>query len=323
MRAIQVRRFGGPEVLEPVDLPVPTPYGDLAVLDVESAGVNYADTHQAQNDYLAPQQVPFVPGSEVVGRTAEGRRVVALVADGGYAEQALAHPAATFALPDGMDDATALGLVVQGTTAWHMLRTSARLAPGETVVVHSAAGGVGSLAVQLAREMGARRVIATASTQEKRDLALRLGADVALSAEVDDLASALREANDGRPVDVVLEMTGGAVFDGSLATLAPFGRLVTYGMASRTAPQPVAPGHLMATSTAVIGFWLVHALRLPGGLRPAMEDLFDLHAAGRLRVLDGGHYPLAEARRAHEDLRSRRTHGKLTLDCTSLHTTNA
>jgi NADPH2:quinone reductase len=242
MRAIQVRRFGGPDVLVPVDLPVPTPYGDLAVLDVESAGVNYADTHQAQNDYLAPQQVPFVPGSEVVGRTSEGRRVVALVADGGYAEQALAHPAATFALPDGMDGTTALGLVVQGTTAWHMLRTSARLAPGETVVVHAAAGGGGSLAVQLAREMGARRVIATASTREKRDLALDLGADVALSPDVDDLASALRDANDGRPVDMVLEMTGGAVFDASLAALAPFGRPVAYGTASRTGPAARGSG---------------------------------------------------------------------------------
>lgn len=317
MRAIQVRRFGGPEVLEATDLPAPTPYGDLAVLDVESAGVNYADTHQAQNDYLAPQQVPFVPGSEVVGRAADGRRVVALVADGGYAEQALAHPDATFALPDTVDDTTALGLVVQGTTAWHMLRTSARMAPGETVVVHAAAGGVGSLGVQLARELGARRVIATASTPEKRDLALDLGADVALDPAVGDLAAALREANDGQPVDVVLEMVGGRVFDASLAALAPFGRLVTYGMASRTAPEPVQPAHLMATSTAVIGFWLVHALRLPGGLRPAMEDLLDLHAAGRLRVLDGGRYPLAEVRRAHEDLRSRRTHGKLTLDCTA------
>jgi NADPH2:quinone reductase len=209
---------------------------------------------------------------------------------------------------------------VQGTTAWHLLQTCARIAPGESVVVVSAAGGVGSLAVQLAREMGASRVIATASSEDKRELALELGADAAVEAgdgvSAEDLKDALREANEGKPVDIVLEMTGGAVFDASLAALAPFGRLVTYGLASRQPPSPIDIGRLIATSRAVIGFWLVHTLRLPGGLHPAMNELLELHTAGRLRVLDGGRYPLAEARQAHEDLRSRRTHGKLTLDPT-------
>ncbi|HYJ77656.1 MAG TPA: NADPH:quinone oxidoreductase family protein [Actinomycetes bacterium] len=316
MRAIQVRRFGGPEVLELVDLPGPTPSGDQLRVEVSTAGINYADTHQTADDYLAPQQVPFVPGAEVVGRTDDGRRVVALLGKGGYAEEAVAHLATTFPVPESIDDTTALALLVQGTTAWHLLRTSTRFTPGESVVVHSAAGGVGTLAVQLARELGASRVIATASTLEKRDLARELGAHVAIDPDVDDLAGALVDANQGQPVDVVLEMVGGTVFDASLAALAPFGRLATYGMASRTPPTPVPAQLLMATSRAVVGFWLVHALRLPGGLRPALEELFDLHSAGRLRVLDGGRYPLAEARRAHEDLRARRTTGKLTLDCT-------
>ena len=316
MRAIQVSRFGGPEVLEVVELTPPEPTGDQFRISVDSAGINYADTHQTADDYLAPQHVPFVPGAEVVGRTDDGRRVVALLGTGGYAEQALSRPATTFALPDGVDDTTALALVLQGATAWHLLRTSARFAPGESVVVHAAAGGVGTIAVQLARELGAARVIATASTAEKRDLARDLGADAAVDPAEGDLKAALVEANGGQPVDVVLEMTGGKVFDASLSALAPFGRLITYGMASRTPPTPVDAGRLMATSRAVVGFWLVHALRLPGGLRPAMEDLLDLFATGRLRVLDGGRYPLEAARRAHEDLRSRRTHGKLTLDCT-------
>lgn len=314
MRAIQVSRFGGPEVLELVELPDPEPRDDLVLLQVDAAGINYADTHQAADDYLAPQRLPFVPGAEVVGRTGTGDRVVALLPHGGYAEQALAHPSTTFALRDDVDDTTALAFVLQGTTAWHLLRTSSRMAPGESVVVHAAAGGVGSLAVQLAREWGARRVIATASAPDKRDLARDLGADVALDPAEPDLTEALLQANGGHPVDVVLEMTGGPVFDASLAALAPFGRLVTYGMASRVPPTPVQPGRLLATSRAVVGFWLTHALRLPGGLRPAMEELLDLHSTGRLRALAGGSYPLAEARRAHEDLRSRRTHGKLTLD---------
>jgi NADPH2:quinone reductase len=322
MRAIQVSRFGGPEVLELVDLPAPRPREGRLLLDVEAAGVNYADIHQAANDYLAPQRLPFVPGAEVVGRDPDGRRVVALVDHGGYAEQVLARPATTFPVPEDVDNTTALALVLQGTTAWHLLRTSSRMAPGESVVVHAAAGGVGSLAVQLAREIGARRVIATASTAEKRDIARALGADAvvdpALSEESPEaLRDALVEANDGGPVDVVLEMVGGRVFDASLAALAPFGRLVAYGMASRTPPSPVEPRRLMATSRAVVGFWLMHALRLPGGLRPAMDELFALHSVGRLRALDGGRYPLADARRAHEDLAARRTHGKLVLDTTT------
>ncbi|MGZ4611251.1 MAG: zinc-binding dehydrogenase [Actinomycetes bacterium] len=320
MRAIQVTRFGGPEVLELVEVPAPEPTGDLFRLRVDSAGINYADTHQAADDYLAKQRLPFIPGAEAVGRTEDGRRVVSLLSGGGYAEQALAHPSTTFELPDDVDDATALAFILQGTTAWHLLRTSAHLAPGESVVVVSAGGGVGSLAVQLAKQMGAGTVIATASSEEKRELARELGADVALDVGGDvtanHLKDALRTANGGRPVDVVLEMTGGAVFDGSLAALAPFGRLVTYGMASRTPPTPIDAARLMATSRAVIGFWLVQALRLPGGLRPAMDELLSLHQAGRLRAVHGGTYPLAEARRAHEDLRSRRTHGKLILDTT-------
>jgi NADPH:quinone reductase len=320
VRAIQVTRFGGPEVLELVELPDPEPANGLARLRVQSAGVNYADTHQTADDYLARQTLPFVPGAEAVGRLDDGTRVVALLSGGGYAEQALAHPATTFALPDAVDDATALALVLQGTTAWHLLRTCAHIAAGESVLVVSAAGGVGSLGVQLAKEMGASRVIATASSQDKCDLASELGADATIVAAegvvAKDLTAAIREANEGRSVDVVLEMTGGAVFDASLAALAPFGRLVTYGMASRTPPSPIDVGRLMATSRAVIGFWLMQALHLPGGLRPAMNELLELHAAGRLRAMDGGTYPLAEARRAHEDLRSRRTHGKLTLDPT-------
>lgn len=320
MRAIQITEFGGPEVLRLTELPDPQPTGPLALIDVDAAGLNFADTHQSENTYLTPQNLPMIPGGEVVGRRrSDGARVVALLASGGgYAEQAVAHPAATFELPDEVDDATALALVLQGTTAWHLLRTTARLAPGETVVVHAAAGGVGTLAVQLARQWGAGRVIATASTTQKRDLALELGADAAVDVascpDADAVRDALLEANGGKPVDVVLEMTGGHVFDGSLAALAPFGRLAVYGMASRTAPRDVRPGALMATSTAVLGFWLPHALRLPRGLAPALEELLSLTHANRLRAVAGGRYPLAEAAQAHRDLRSRRSTGKLVLD---------
>src|SRR3981081_348014 len=176
MRAIQIDEFGGPEVLRVADVPVPEPGDGEVLIRVNRAGMNYADTHQRPNDYLPRHDLPLVPGGEVAGvREDTGERVVAMCGLGGYAEYATASAALTFPIPDGVDDGAALALLIQGLTAWHLYRTSAKLAPGESVVVHAAAGGVGSLAVQLGRPMGAGRVIATASTDEKRALALELG----------------------------------------------------------------------------------------------------------------------------------------------------
>jgi NADPH:quinone reductase len=322
VRAVQITQFGGPEVLQVVEVEPPTLREGLVLIDVDSAGVNFADTHQTENSYLTPQTLPLVPGAEVVGRVRggalDGRRVAALTpSGGGYAAQVVAHPSTVFPLPDDVSDAAALALILQGTTAWHLLRTCGRLALGESVVVHAAAGGVGTLAVQLARQWGAGRIIATASSPAKRELALSLGADVAVdvatAGTADEVRDVLLDANGGRGVDIVLEMTGGHVADGSLAALAPWGRQVVYGMASRVPATPVAPAALMATTRSVIGFWLVHAVRLPDGLGQAMEELLSLVRAGRLRPVAGRSYPLAEAARAHRDLLSRGTTGKLVL----------
>ncbi|TDC89367.1 NADPH:quinone oxidoreductase family protein [Actinomadura sp. 7K507] len=315
MRAIQITEFGGPEVLNATELPDPVAGPGHLVVDVSRAGVNYADTHQAENSYLSETTLPVVPGGEVVGTTADGRRVVALVGTGGYAEKAVASEALAWDVPDGIDDVTALGMVIQGASAWLLLRRSVHLAPGESVVVHAAAGGVGTLAVQLAKAWGAGRVIATASSPDKRDLALELGADAAIDAGEPDLKGALIDANGGKRVDTVLEMTGGTVTDQSLRALAPFGRLAFYGMASRQEPSPVRPATLMAHSTTIAGMWLAHVFQLPGDvMRGALGELFGLVADGRLRVVGGGEYALTDARRAHEDLRARRTTGKLVLD---------
>lgn len=315
MRAIRVSQWGGPEVLELVeDAPVPEPAPHELLVKVSRAGVNYADTHARENSYLAPYQLPLIPGGEVAGTTEDGRRVVGMTASGGYAEYAAVPRVAAFEIPDGVSDGTALALLVQGLTAWHLCRTSAHLAEGESVVVHAAAGGVGSLAVQLAKAFGAH-VIATASSEEKRALALELGADVAVDVEREELTEALIEANGGRRVDVVLEMVGGRVFDASLRALAPFGRLVTYGMASREDPSRIAPGNLMRHSTAVIGFWLVHCFARPEEMLAApLRDLFERAGRGELKVVEGPVYPMSEVRRAHEDLQARRTIGKLQLD---------
>ena len=314
MRAIRIETFGGPEVLQLADVPVPEPGEGEVLIHVSRAGMNYADTHQRNNDYLARYELPLVPGGEVAGvREDTGERVVAMCGLGGYAEYATAPAALTFPIPDGVDDATALALLIQGLTAWHLYRTSAKLAPGESVVVHAAAGGVGSLAVQLGAPMGAGRVIATASTEEKRAMALELGADVAVDASPEGLKERLEEANEGRKVDVVFEMAGGEVFEASLAALAPFGRLVTYGIASRQ-PNEVTSGALMRRSRAVVGFWLMHCIGRPEMVDEALADLFARVQRGELRVHLGGTYPLAEASRAQVDLAERRTMGKLLLD---------
>jgi NADPH:quinone reductase len=314
MRAVRVTRFGGPEVLEVVDdAPEPVVGEGTALLEVERAGINFADTHQAEDTYLAPTTLPFIPGVEAAGRIGD-RRVVSLLAGGGYAERAAAPLATTFDVPDDVDDGTACALVLQGTTAWHILRTSARIQPGETVVVMAAAGGVGTLAVQLARTFGAGRVVAVASSSEKRTLALELGADAAVDSGESDLTAAIRDACGGRS-DVVLEMTGGPTTAACLATLAPFGRLVMYGMASREPTPPVDLGRLTVRSQGVIGFWLVHAMRDPARmLAGPMAELLDLVARGDLRAVIGDTYALSDARRAHEDLMARRTVGKLLLD---------
>jgi NADPH2:quinone reductase len=255
----------------------------------------------------------MVMGGEVAGTTEDGRRVVALIPSGGYAEYAVAHESGVYEIPDGLDEGAALALLIQGLTAWHLFRTSAKLAQGESAVVISGAGGVGSLAVQLAKPFGAGRVIATASTPEKRELTLSLGADAAVDPAADDLTAELIAANGGERVDVVLEMSGGHVFAAAAEALAPFGRIVAYGIASRE-QNTVETGRLMRKSRSVVGFWLMHCLGRREMMEEPLADLFARAARGELRPQIGETYALSDVRRAHEDLQGRRTSGKLLLD---------
>jgi len=314
MRAIQMTEFGGPEVLRVVELPDPEPGPAEVLIRVTRAGVNFADTHTRTNSYVQRATLPLIPGGEVAGTVVDtGARVVALVGEGGYAEYAAAPRERTYPIPDGVDDGVALAMIVQGTTAWHLYRTAARVADGESVVVHAAAGGVGSLALQLGHPFGAGRVIATASRAENRSLALRLGADVAIDPRAEGLTERLIEANDGRPVDVVFEMSGGDVFEASYRALAPFGRIVAYGIATNQANE-VSTGSLLRHSRSVVGFYLFHTLQRPGMFADPLSDLFARAGRGELEVIVGRTYPLEQAAQAHIDLRARRTTGKLLLD---------
>jgi NADPH2:quinone reductase len=312
MKAIQITAFGGPESMHLVDLAEPVPGPGQEVIEVTSIGINYADTHQTENSYLSPQKLPLVPGIEVVG-IANGRRVLAPVDSGGYAQKAIAHSAAMIEIPDGVSDEQALCMLVQGSTAWHILKTVGHLQKGESVVIHAAAGGVGTIAIQLAKLWGAK-VIAVASSESKRALAKSLGADFVLDADQDKLKDAILEANGGKPVNLVLEMVGGKTFDVSLEVLAPFGRLITFGMASRTAPTPIHPGILMGGSKTITGFWLAHCFGKKELLNDVITELFSLVIDGKLKPVIGATFGLSQATAAHQAMLARETTGKITLN---------
>lgn len=313
MRAIQITEFGGPEVLELVDLPTPVPGDGESLVRISRTGVNFADTHATRNDYLAKQSLPLIPGAELVGTTDDGSRVAAIVPSGAYAEYICVPESSLVPVPDEVDDEQAAGLLIQGLTADAILRISADMQSGESVAVNAAAGGTGSLALQVARSMGAGRVIAMASSPEKRALTLDLGADVAVDSRSDNLKEDLIEANGGEMVDVVLEMAGGEAFEQCLAALAPFGRLVTFGIAS-SEENRVRTGSLMRHSRAVIGFWITHLLARPDLVKPGLERVLGAAAEGQLKTVLGGTHPLEEAAEVHRAMAARRTIGKILLD---------
>ncbi|NDF43740.1 MAG: NADPH:quinone oxidoreductase family protein [Actinobacteria bacterium] len=313
MKAIYITEFGGPEVMKYLDLAEPVPAGSQVLLDVTSIGINYADTHQTENSYLSTQKLPLIPGMEVVGRMPDGSRVLALAATGGYCQKTLVNPKTVIPLPDQISDGQALAMMVQGSTAHMILKKMGQIKAGESVVIHAGAGGVGSVAIQLAKHWGAF-VIAVTSSDEKKKLCMELGADVVVDAGEADLAQALIKSNNGKGVDLILEMVGGTTFDQSLDALAAFGRLVVYGMASRSAPKAIHPGALMPKSQSVIGFWLVNALADKELMAEVFMDLFGMIISGKLKPVIGSTYPLSKASDAHRDMLARKTVGKIVLD---------
>ena len=312
MKAIQIEEFGGPELLKVVELPDPEPSDGMVVVDVARAGINFADTHAIRNDYLAEQSLPLIPGAELSGSTPDGRRVAAMLGNGAYAEKVAVPEAFLVPIPDEVSDDQAAGLLLQGVTAHSLLHETAHVREGETVVVEAAAGGTGSLAVQLAKQAGAK-VVALASSDEKRALAERLGADATADSRADDLTGAIIEANGGDKVDVVLHMSGTG-FEAELKALDTLGRIVVFGNAARH-PNTVETNYLLQTSKSVLGFWLVPLLvKRRDVVAAAIGELLGAVAAGELEVVIGEVYPLSEAARAHTDLAERRSTGKLLLD---------
>jgi len=312
VKAIEIEEFGGPEVMNLVEVPDPVPGDGEALVRISRAGVNFSDTHITNDQYVARQQLPLIPGIEFVGVDEGGRRVAAVVPNGAYAEQIAVPESVLVEIPDDIDDEQAAAIMIQGVTADGVLTISGNLKPGETVVVGAAAGGTGSLAVQLARSMGAGKVIGLASGEEKQQLVLDLGADVVIDSRSPDLGEEVTEAAGG-PVDLVLEMAGGNSFDQLLGTIGPFGRMIVVGIASREQNE-IRTGKLLKNSLSVTGFWLMHLLARPTLARDSIDRVFGATARGELTAVAGGTFGLSEARQVHRDIAGRKTVGKLLLD---------
>lgn len=323
MQAMRVDEFGEPEVLKYVEVDRPSPGEGEVLVEINSVGVNYADTMRRRNQYVERQELPFTPGSEIAGTVAEvgdgvedvnvGDRVVMLLGTGGYAEYAAVPARNLIPIPDGMDFDEAAAIPLQGLTAYHVLKTSGQLEEGESVVVHAAAGGVGSLAVQMAKLMGASPVIATASTQEKVDFAKNLGADVLINYTEEDWPKQVREATGDKGADIILEMGGGDFPQKNLQCLNVFGRMVVFGAASGDRGSLV-PAELMKNNHSVVGFYLPRIMARPGLFAPSLEKILAWISSGDLKLTIGARYPLEQASEAHEALEGRKTTGKIILN---------
>ena len=323
MKAARFHKTGGPEVLIYEDVPDPVPGPGQILLKVEAAGVNYVDIMRRRGDPLhEPTPLPATVGYEMAGTVAGlgtgvtlptlGARVFVNARSGAYAQYALAPAESAIEIPAGMDPIKIVALWLQGLTAALALRHAGRVATGETVLVEAAAGGVGTMAVQIARLYGAGKVIAAASSEDKLEVAKKLGADVGINYGKSDWVRKAWDATGGKGVDVVLESVGGAIFEQALETLAPFGRQVVIGSASNQ-PSKIASGSLFNHNRAIVGFGIHQYYPKPGLIQATINELVDYVVAGRL-ILQLDHVlPLSEAATAHRLVEERKSTGKVVL----------
>lgn len=318
--AILVKSLGGPEVLEYTEVDPPSPGPGELLVEVAAAGVNYIDTYQRRGIY--PREVPFVLGQEGAGTVLEvgsgvsdfavGDRVAWMDGQGSYAEQTVIKADIAVRVPDGLDDEQAAASMVQGVTAHYLVNSTYQVKPGDTVLIHAAAGGTGLMLVQYAKSKGAR-VIGTVSTEEKEKLAREAGADEVIRYSEVDFVAETRRLTDGVGVPVVYDGVGKDTFDGSLACVARRGLLVLFGASSGPVP-PFDPQRLNQAGSVFLTRPKAgdHAVT-PEELRWRTTEVFEAVRSGAVDVRIGARYPLSEARQAHEDLQGRRTTGKLLL----------
>ena len=320
MKAIQFDRLGGAEVMELREVPVPELRPGTVLVKNQVIAINYGDTFFIRGTYLVKPKFPDTPGMEAAGVIAAvapdvkdlkaGMRV-AYIGMGAYADYTLIRAGRVMPIPEDMSFEQAASFPIAVLTAWHMIHTCNDTRPGQFVVVHSAAGGVGIAAVQIAKAAGAK-VIGTVSRDEKIDLVQKFGADRVINYEREDFAAEAMKITDGRGVDLILDAVGKPTFEKGLRCLAPLGHLIVYGRAGG-APGPVNPLELFGKSIKVSGFAVTMMYALTEHHRRALDDVFRLEREGKLTVPIGGRFPLADAVEAHRFLESRRSTGKLLL----------
>jgi NADPH:quinone reductase len=324
MRAVEFQEYGDPEVLRLVRAEPPEPGPGQVTIDAAYAGVNFADL-KARTEGYRVGSLPFRPGLEVAGRIRAvgpgveglrpGQRVAALVDGGGYAEVVVAGTATVFPLPEGLDLRTAATLPTVLPTAHALLHEVGRLRAGETVLVHGAAGGVGTVAGQLARAAGAGAVYGVVSSTAKAGHALKYGYDEVFTAAT--FSDDVRRATGGRGVDLVLDPVGGDTLRSGLDSLADFGRLVSFGNASGERPWQVGQPELYARGCSVAGFSvLALAHSAPGTLRSLAERAFRTVTDGTVDLPITAEFPLEDAAEAHRLMGGRTSTGKLLLRVT-------
>ncbi len=329
MIVVRVREFGGPEVMRLEEAEISQPRPGQVLLKVEACGVNFADVMRRYDSYLDPTSLPYVPGMEAAGTVVkvgegvngiqEGDRVVGLTTNGAYAQYATLPAALISLLPAELSFAQAVALPVQGLTAYHILKTFGRLQPGESVLIHSAAGGVGMLAVQLAKLFGAGKVIAAASNPQKLELVQALGADAIIDYSQPGWSQQVRLATGGKGVDLVMEAVGGKIFEESFKCLASFGRIVTFGSSSsapgefNTLKLEIPALQTMKRGQSVTGFYLNSITNKPDMVAPVMNELLEMVLKQRIKINLRHAYALNEVVKAHTLLENRQTTGKLVL----------
>jgi NADPH2:quinone reductase len=312
MRAVRVKSFGDVDQLELVELPDPDPKPGEVRIRVEASGFNYADIMQREGLYPGGPKPPFISGLEAAGVVEAGEgwpagsRVMAVSAGGCHAERLCVSARVCMPVPEPLSFVEAAAFPVQYLTAYHALTTVGRAVRGETVLIHAAAGGVGTAAVQIAKLLGLH-VIGTASSEEKRARVLELGADEALSYEEFDQKLNGKDA----PV-LILEAVGGDVFRRSLAILPSLGRLVVFGAASKEV-QPIDTLKLLFRSQGVFGLHLNAIFERPSLMGESIARLFEWIGQGKLKMQVGHVLPLAQIREAHELISSRKSYGKIVL----------
>jgi len=320
MKAVVFEKLGGPEVLHLSDIPKPEAQPGTVVVKVRSAGINFADTLFRQGQYLMQPKLPDVPGLEAAGEIDSigagvsnlktGMRVAG-IGSRTYAEYAVIPANQVIPLPDSLSFDEGAAFPIQVLTAWHMLHTAHQTTPGQTVLVHSAAGGVGIVAVQIAKAAGAR-VIGTVSNDSKASLVKQYGAEDVINYATQDFVEETNRITGGRGADLILDAVGATTFEKGLGCVAPFGHVILYGRAGGP-PEPLSVFRLFEKSVKVSGFVLYTAAALPDIMRRGIEESFRLMAEGKLKLIVGRRFPLAEASEAHRFMESRQSTGKLVL----------